>query len=74
MIEFKVVQRRLVMNRERLIKEAIHSGEMEGAYVSAEFKKDADQFIKHEISIEDLMNRTRKRWSNKDLREAANAN
>ena len=62
------------MNRERLIKEAIHSGEMEGAYVSAEFKKDADQFIKHEISIEDLMNRTRKRWSNKDLREAANAN
>ena len=61
------------MNRERLIKEAIHSGEMEGAYVSAEFKKDADQFIKHEISIEDLMNRTQKRWSNKDLREAANA-
>lgn len=49
------------MNRERLIKEAIHSGEMEGAYVSAEFKKDADRFIKHEISIEDLMNRTQKR-------------
>ncbi len=61
------------MNRERLIKESIHSGEMEGAYVSAEFKKDADQFIKHEISIEDLMNRTQKRWSNKDLREAVNA-
>ena len=61
------------MNRERLIKEAIHSGEMEGAYVSAEFKKDADQFIKHEISIEDLMNRTQKRWSNKDLRESINA-
>ncbi len=61
------------MNRERLIKEAIHSGEMEGAYVSAEFKKDADQFIKHEISIEDLMNRTKKRWSSKELREAVNA-
>ena len=61
------------MNRERLIKEAIHSGEMEGAYVSAEFKKDAEQFIKYEISIEDLMNRTKKRWSNKDLREAVNA-
>lgn len=67
------MQRRFVMNRERLIKESIHSGEMEGAYVSAEFKKDADQFIKHEISIEDLMNRTQKRWSNKDLREAVNA-
>ena len=61
------------MNRERLIKEAIHSGEMEGAYVSVEFKKDAEQFIKYEISIEDLMNRTKKRWSNKDLREAVNA-
>ncbi len=61
------------MNRERLIKEAIHSGEMEGAYVSAEFKKDAEDYIKHEISIEDLMNRTKKRWSNKDLREAVNA-
>ncbi len=61
------------MNRERLIKEAIHSGEMEGAYVSAEFKKDAEDYIKHEISIEDLMNRTHKRWSNKDFRDAVNA-
>ena len=62
------------MDRERLIKEAVHSGEMEGAYVSAEFKRDADQFIKREISIEDLMKRTQKRWSNKDLRESVNAN
>ena len=62
------------MNRERAIKEAIHSGEMEGAYVSAEFRKDADAYIKHEISIEDLMNRTQKRWSNKDLRETVNTN
>ena len=56
------------MDRERAIKEAIHSGEMEGAYVSAEFKKDADAYIKYEISIDDLMNRTQKRWSNRDLR------
>ena len=61
------------MDRKRLIKEAIHSGEMEGAYVSAEFKKDADDFIRHEISIDDLMNRTQKRWSSKDLKEATNA-
>ena len=58
------------MNRERVIKEAIHSGEMEGAYVSAVFKKDTNEYIKHEISIDDLMNRTYKRWSNKDLQEA----
>lgn len=56
------------MDRERAIKEAIHSGEMEGAYVSAEFKKDADAYIKYEISIDNLMNRTQKRWSTKDLR------
>ena len=61
------------MDRERAIKEAIHSGEMEGAYVSAEFKKDADAYIKYEISIDDLMNRTNKRWSNKDLREVVKA-
>ena len=58
------------MNRERVIKEAIHSGEMEGAYVSAEFKKDTNEYIKHEISIDDFMNRTKKRWSNKDMQEA----
>ena len=57
------------MNREKVIKEAIHSGEMEGAYVSAEFKKDTYEYIKHEISIDDLMNRTHKRWSNNDLKE-----
>ena len=61
------------MDRKRLIEEAIHSSEMEGAYVSAEFKKDADDFIRHEISIDDLMNRTQKRWSSKDLKEATNA-
>ena len=29
------------MDRKRAMKEAIHSGEMEGAYVSAEFRGDA---------------------------------
>lgn len=51
------------MDRKRLIEEAIHSGEMEGAYVSAEFRKDADEYVKGEITIEDLMRRTKRRWN-----------
>ena len=50
------------MDRKRLIEEAIHSGEMEGAYVSAEFREDADEYVKGEITIEDLMRRTKRRW------------
>lgn len=50
------------MDRERLMEEAIHSGEMEGAYVSAEFREDADEYVKGDISIEDLMRRTKRRW------------
>ena len=50
------------MDRKRLMEEAIHSGEMEGAYVSEEFRKDADEYVKGDISIEDLMRRTRRRW------------
>ena len=44
------------------MEEAIHSGEMEGAYVSAEFREDAEEYIKGDISIEDLMRRTKRRW------------
>ena len=51
------------MDRTRLIEEAIHSGEMEGAYVSAEFREDADEYVKGEITIEDLMRRTKRRWN-----------
>ena len=50
------------MDRKRLMEEAIHSGEMEGAYVSAEFREDADEYVKGDISIEDLMKRTKRRW------------
>ena len=50
------------MDRKRAIDEAIHSGEMEGAYVSAEFREDADEYVKGEISIEELMTRTKRRW------------
>lgn len=50
------------MDRKRLMEEAIHSGEMEGAYMSAEFREDADEYVKGDISIEDLMRRTKRRW------------
>lgn len=50
------------MDRKRAMEEAIHSGEMEGAYVSAEFREDADEYVKGDISIEELMRRTKRRW------------
>lgn len=51
------------MDRKRVMEEAIHSGEMEGAYVSAEFRRDAEQYIEGNFSIEELMTRTKRRWS-----------
>lgn len=53
------------MDRKALVEESIHSGEMEGAYVSAEFRKDADEYVKGNIPIEDLMRRTKRRWDSK---------
>lgn len=44
------------------MEEAIHPSELEGAYVSAEFREDADEYVKGDISIEDLMRRTKRRW------------
>lgn len=50
------------MDRKEAIEESVHSGEMEGAYVSAQFDKDAEEYVKGDISIEDLMRRTKRRW------------
>ena len=50
------------MDRKRLMEEAIHSGKMDGAYVSEEFRKDADEYVRGDISIEDLVKRTKRRW------------
>lgn len=44
------------------MEEAIHSGEMEGAYVSTQFREDAAEYVKGDISIEELMRRTKRRW------------
>ena len=49
-------------DRKRVIDESIHSGEMEGAYVSAEFREDADEYVRGDIPIEELMRRTKRRW------------
>lgn len=57
------------MDRERAMREAIHSGEMEGAWVSMEFRADVEAYIADEITLEELEERTRRRWMNR--REAA---
>lgn len=51
------------MDCKRIMEESIHSGEMEGAYVFAEFRKDADEYVLRDISIEELMRRTERRWN-----------
>lgn len=58
------------MDRKRIMEEAIHSGEMEGAYVSAEFRKDADAYIDGDFSIEELMTRTKRRWNSRQSEPA----
>ena len=50
------------MDRRRAIEEAIHSGEMEGAYVSAEFRRDAEEYVSGDMPIEGLVRRTKRRW------------
>lgn len=60
------------MDRKRVIEESIHSGEMEGSYVSAEFRKDAEEYVQGEISIEELMTRTKRRW-NPNKKESTHA-
>ena len=42
------------MDRKRIMEEAIHSGEMEGAYVSTEFRHDAEQYVEGNFTIEEL--------------------
>ncbi|MDD6461954.1 MAG: hypothetical protein PUF51_05805 [Bifidobacteriaceae bacterium] len=50
------------MDKKELMEEAIHTNEMEGGYVSAEFRKDAAEYVHGDISIEELMTRTKRRW------------
>ena len=39
------------VDRERVMREAIHSGEMEGAWVSEEFRADVEAYIAGEITV-----------------------
>lgn len=54
------------MDRKRAVEEAIHSGEMEGAYVSDEFRDDANEFAQGTMSIEQLMQRAWRRNNRND--------
>lgn len=49
------------MDRKRAVEEAIHSVEMEGAYVSDEFRDDANEFAQGNMNIEQLMQRAWRR-------------
>lgn len=53
------------MDRKRIMQEAIHSGEMEGAYVSAQFNEDAEDYAQGSISIQELARRTKRRWQSR---------
>lgn len=61
------------MNRRQAVDESVHSGEMEGSYVSEQFDKDAEQYVKGDISIEELMRRTKRRWQQTDEKGKAHA-
>ncbi|OOC52491.1 MULTISPECIES: antitoxin VbhA family protein [Nocardiopsis] len=47
--------------RER-VEETIHSGEMEGFTVTAAFRRDADAYVAGAIDVDDLVERTRRRY------------
>lgn len=49
-------------NRERTAAEAIHSSEMEGLTVTAQFVQDSGDYISGEIDASQLVARTRARY------------
>lgn len=49
------------MDRKRAIEEAVHSAEMEGAYVSSDFCKDMKRYIDGGMSIDEMMERAWRR-------------
>lgn len=49
------------MDRKRAIEEAVHNAEMEGAYVSSDFREDMRRYIDGELSIDDMMERAWRR-------------
>ncbi|MFT8637898.1 MAG: antitoxin VbhA family protein [Pseudoclavibacter sp.] len=48
--------------RQRRVAEGIHSGEMEGMYVDAGTRADADEYIAGRIDSDELVARARKRY------------
>jgi hypothetical protein len=48
--------------RERAVEDAIHSGEMEGLSVSAEFEAEAAEYASGSIDIDEFARRVRARY------------
>lgn len=48
--------------RERAVEDAIHSGEMEGLSVSAEFEAEAAQYVSGAIDVDELIARVQARY------------
>lgn len=49
-------------SREREVVEAIHSGEMEGVFISEAARKDSDDYIAGRIDSEELIARAESRY------------
>lgn len=49
------------MDRKRAIEEAVHSAEMEGAYVSSDFCEDMERYIDGAMTIDEMMERAWRR-------------
>ncbi|GGC17997.1 hypothetical protein [Cellulomonas carbonis] len=48
--------------RRRRVREAIHSGEMEGAFVTVEGRADAEEYVAGRIDSDELVARARARY------------
>jgi len=49
------------VGHKRAMTEVIHSGELDGTYIPVEFRENADEYVRGDISIEELMRRAKRR-------------
>jgi hypothetical protein len=61
-VDTSTVTTTAVVERERRVAEAIHSGEMEGLYVDASTRIDAQDYIAGRIDSDELVARARARY------------
>lgn len=58
------------MDRKQAIEQAVHNAEMEGAYVSSDFRDDMRHYIDGSMTIDEMMERA---WRRNNHRDKANA-